>query len=480
MKLDHKQCYQALLSKDRKFDGRLFVGVSSTGIYCRPICTVRPPKPENCTFYPSAAAAEQAGFRPCLRCRPELAPGFSSLEAGDQYIQAAIRLIECEFMSNHNCAQLAEKLGITDRHLRRIFAEQLGVSPLTYYRSYRLLQAKRLLTDTDLPVSDVALIAEFGSLRHFNEEFRSAYHLTPNQLRRQPVKNDEALHFRLTYRPPYDWAWMLSYLKKSCVSGMEEIEQNTYRRTLSICHDYFVIDGWFSVSPCPNSAEVKVAMAPTLMKVVPQVLWKIRHLFDLDAQPEIINQQLGSLATTFPGTRLPGCIDPFEFIIRAILEQQVTAVAAATITGRLVQRFGRPILSPYPSLTHVFPIPDILVRQTENELCPLGLTRRRAQAIQRLAEHVLSGNLLMNDITDIERSMSVLTTLPGIGEWTASYIAMRAWQWPDAFLPTDYIVRQRFPGKTSRFIADYAERWRPWRSYAVYHLWRGVTPEEDN
>ena len=472
--------YQALLSRDRKFDGRFFVGVSSTGIYCRPVCRVRPPKADHCTFYPSAAAAELAGYRPCLKCRPELAPGLSPIDASSRYTQVAAQLISDGYLGEHNCDELAARLGITGRHLRRIFAEQFGASPIAYAQSQRLLDAKRLLTETDLPLGEVALAAGFGSLRRFNELFRQHYRLTPGDLRRsrQPTQSAEGLSFRLAYRPPYDWEWMLNFLHLRSAAGMERVANGAYLRTLSLTQGGVHFHGWLRVTPEPAHDRVRVDIAPSLARVVPQVLRRVRTLFDLDAQPQAIAAALGPLAAERPGLHLPGCVDTFEFAVRAVLEQQISSKAAATLTTRLAALCGDTVETPDAGVNRLFPDAATLASQSQEQLRAAGLTTRRADCVLNLARAAANGEIELDNIIDVDRGITALTALPGIGLWTATYIAMRAWSWPDAFLPTDLVVRQRFPGLTPARISAYAERWRPWRAYALLHLWHGAAPTD--
>lgn len=485
MKNQQQALYQALSARDRKFDGRFFVGVSSTGIYCRPVCSARTPKIENCTFYPSAAAAELAGFRPCLKCRPELAPGLALIDLGNRYAQVAVQLIEQGYLSEHSCEQLAARLGISDRHLRRIFADQFGASPIDYAQSHRLLQAKRLLADTDMPLSEVAFAAGFGSLRRFNELFKARYRLIPSALRSSSGRNERTvasgLVFHLGYRPPYDWPRMLSFLQTRAVSGVEKVEGQQYLRAIAITQGGIDYHGWVSVQPEESHNRVRVEIAPALSRVTTEVLRRIRQLFDLDAAPDLIVQALGQLAADAPGLRLPGCVNGFEQATRAVLGQLVSVKMAATFAGCMAERWGTPLEQPYAGITHVFPNAEQVARLQPEELRPLGVQLKRAAALIAIARAVTEGRLQLENVLDIEQGIKALTALPGIGSWTACYIAMRAWSWPDVFLTGDYLIKQRFPGMTPRQIENYAECWRPWRSYATLHLWhnQGWVPSTD-
>ncbi|CAI1528205.1 DNA-3-methyladenine glycosylase 2 [Serratia fonticola] len=475
MKNQQQALYSALSARDRKFDGRFFVGVSSTGIYCRPVCSARTPKIENCTFYPSAAAAELAGFRPCLKCRPELAPGLALIDLGNRYAQVAVQLIEQGYLSEHSCEQLATRLGISDRHLRRIFAEQFGASPIDYAQSHRLLQAKRLLADTDLPLSEVAFAAGFGSLRRFNELFKARYRLIPSVLRSTAGRSERAatsgLVFHLGYRPPYDWPRMLGFLQTRAVSGVESVVGQQYCRSIAVEQGGVEYCGWVSVQPEEARNRVRVEIAPSLSRVTTEVLRRIRQLFDLDAAPDRICEALGALAADAPGLRLPGCVSSFEQATRAVLGQLVSVKMAATFAGRMAQRWGTVLEQPYGDITHVFPQAARIAQLQPEDLRPLGVQLKRAAALIEIAHRVTEGRLQLDNVLDIEQGIKELTALPGIGSWTASYIAMRAWSWPDVFLAGDYLIKQRFPGMTPRQIERYAERWRPWRSYATLHLW---------
>ncbi|MES2353699.1 MAG: DNA-3-methyladenine glycosylase 2 [Pseudomonadota bacterium] len=474
--------YAALLSRDRKFDGRFFVGVSSTKIYCRPICTVRTPKLENCSFYPSAVAAELNGYRPCLKCRPELAPGLSPIDASGRYVQVAVKLIESGFLSDHSCEELAARLGISDRHLRRTFAEQFGASPIEFAQSQRLLQAKRLLTDTDISLAEIALAAGFGSLRRFNELFREHYRLTPSDLRSQRRSGKaiapSSLTLRLAYRPSYDWDWMLDFLRIRAVDGIEKIIDNTYIRTLCVTQSGIAHLGWIRITPMPNKSQISVEISASLLRVVPEVLLRVRRLFDLDAMPEQIAAALGSLSAVRPGLRLPGSVSGFEFAVRAILEQQISTKAAATLASRFTERFGVSIETPFEGIRYIFPDAASIATLSIEALRSIGMTAKRAVSIQSLSALTAEGKLDLDYVVDIDRGIETLTELPGIGLWTATYIAMRAWSWADAFLHTDYVIRQRFPMLSPKQIQKLAERWRPWRSYAVFHLWHGVSEDQ--
>ena len=473
-RLDPDHCYQALRTHDRRFDGRFFVAVSSTGIYCRPVCPARTPKQANCQFFRHAAAAEQAGFRPCLRCRPELAPGLSTLEMPDQLLLHACRWINAGFLNKHNLQQLAERLGISDRHLRRLFQQHYGVSPLQYVQSQRLLQAKQLLTDTYLPMSDVAAMSGFGSTRRFNSLFQQHYRLTPSQLRtessmEQPGK--KPLQLYLSYRPPCDWQTLLNFLAQRSIAGVEVINDSGYRRTLHWTGPDGPLYGWLHAEPEPDRHRVKLTLSDNLSPVLPDIQRQVRQLFDMDCDPEPIQQQLGPLAAAHPGLRLPSCFDGFEMSVRAILGQQVTVKAAHTLAGRIAQAFGHPIETPWPELTTCFPQAKRIAQLKPEQLAELGIIRQRASAIIALAQALVDGSINLTSLAPVDETLKDLQALPGIGPWTAQYIGMRALAWPDAFPDSDLGVMKAVGSRKRKEILTHAEAWRPWRAYAVMHLW---------
>jgi AraC family transcriptional regulator of adaptative response / DNA-3-methyladenine glycosylase II len=473
--LDTQHCYRALQSRDTRFDGKFFVGVSSTGIYCRPVCTAKTPMRPHCTFFPSAAAAEHAGYRPCLRCRPELAPGNACVDAPRRIAHAAASLIEDGFLEETDLEGLAARLGVTDRHLRRVFQAEFGVAPVGYAQTQRLLLAKRLLTDTAMSVTDIAMASGFGSIRRFNTLFRDRYRMQPSRLRRDsgggaPAVNPP-MRFELAYRPPLAWDLMLAFLADRAIAGVESVDGGEYRRTAAIGHGGKVHRGWISVHPSPKKATLRVALSPELATVVPPVLARIKRLFDLACDPHVVAAQLKPLADARPGLRMPGAFDGFEMAVRAILGQQVTVKAATTLSGRIARAFGEPIATPWPALTHTFPAAHTLAARTVDDIARHGITGARARSILALASEIDSGTLELAPGVDVDAAMSRLRAIPGIGEWTAQYLAMRALAWPDAFPHTDLGVMKALGEKSAAKVLAHAERWRPWRAYAVIHLW---------
>lgn len=476
-------CYEAFKSKDTRFDGRLFAGVSSTGIYCRPVCRAKLPKFENMTFFATAAEAEQAGYRPCLLCRPELAPGNSLVDASSVLARKAARLLEENCGNGQSLEYLAEKLGCTGRHLRRVFMEEYHVSPVRYLQTCRLLLAKNLLTDTDLTVLEVAMAAGFGSLRRLNDLFQKEYKLSPTALRKKAAngkKQQGEITVGLGYRPPYRWEEMLDFLTARAIPGVEQIEKGTYLRTVRLTDKRGTpCSGWIRVAHSPQKNRLDVTLSDTLIPVLSQVLARIRRLFDLYCDPDVIYETLQSMNELRPclcmlGRRLPGCFEPFEMAVRAILGQQITVKAASTLAGRIVEEMGEPVDTGVEGLTHTFPtVEDIadLGEGIQERLGVLGVISARSSCILTLANALLKGEIVLDQSADPEQEMKKLCAIRGIGSWTAQYIAMRTMGWPDAFLETDIGVKHALPGLTPKEMLAMAEQWRPWRSYAVINLW---------
>lgn len=476
MELHTDICYRAMIARDARFDGRFVVAVSSTRIYCRPICTVKRPKRENCKFYPSAAAAESAGYRPCLRCRPELAPGNSSVDAVQRIAQRAARLIEDGTLDSSDVETIANRLGITDRHLRRVFQTEFGVSPVAFLQTQRLLLAKRLLTDTALPVTEIAFASGFGSLRRFNALFKERYRLTPISLRKaaRPPALSEVLTFELSFRPPYDWKGMLAFLGARAVAGVEATNGSTYRRTVRLTHSGETQTGWFEVTLAKRRPALHVRASISLAKRLPAMLGRVKDLLDLSCNPTEITQALGELSVNNPGVRVPGAFDGFEIAVRAILGQQVSVAAARTLAGRFARKFGEAIETPFESLNTAFPTPTEIADVKLTSMIKCGVTSARGSTLLRLARVMSEGGLDLTPGADIEATLDKLRALPGIGEWTAQYIAMRALAWPDAFPHSDLGILKAMKLNDPKDALAAAENWRPWRAYAVMHLWRSL------
>ncbi|MBL8324840.1 MAG: DNA-3-methyladenine glycosylase 2 family protein [Rubrivivax sp.] len=512
--------YAAVKARDARFDGRFFVGVTSTGVYCRPVCRVRTPLMRNCRFFGNAASAEQAGFRPCLRCRPELAPGLAFADSSRSLAQAAARLLTQAVLEGQELKlpALAARLGVTDRHLRRIFAAEHGVSPLDFVTTQRLLHAKQLLTDTELPVTQVALASGFASVRRFNAAFAERYRLSPSSLRRDraPVTRRSALPtgtaqpapaaappprartapahalpanevaptgptVRLGYRPPYDIAGVLRFLARRALPGLEHVDEArlTAARTLGWNHGGRRLGGWCVARFVPARHEVEVEVSPGLVPVLGAVLQRLRQGLDLDADPALIDPVLAAVpGPAVPGVRVPGAMCGFESAVRVVLGQQVTVAAARTLSARLVQALGEPLEGAAHGLSRLFPTPRAVARASAEDIGRLGIVRQRVRALQALATEVAAGRLRLEATAPLQDTLAQLRALPGFGEWTVQLIALRALGWPDAFPATDIGVldalRPRFGRRDAKAAEAASDAWRPWRGYAVMKLWRSL------
>ena len=478
-------CYLALKARDARFDGSFFTGVTSTGIYCRPVCRVRTPRRENCRFFAHAAQAEGAGFRPCLRCRPELAPQalrWSLQDASAVLAQQAARLLdepEAWGGEAQSVERLAQRLGISDRHLRRIFEMQLGVSPLQYLQTRRLLSAKQLLADTPLPITQIALLSGFGSVRRFNAAFTAHYGLSPSGLRREGTRREAASEVRLGYRPPYDVDAMLAFFRTRAIEGVESIGERHLSRTIAIDAAGQRHAGWMTASFDEEHCQVVLRVSDTLHGVLPLLIRRVRAAFDLDADPQAINARLHGSFPRGDGLRVPGTLSGYELAVRAVLGQQITVAAARTLAQRLVHRFGTPVATPDPSLHHLFPAPEILAAAEGDALGQIGIVRQRQAAIVAIARAVAEGRIALHPGADVHATTTALKELPGIGDWTAQYIAMRALRWPDAFPAGDVALHKAMGVQQMRQPAREAEAasqaWKPWRSYAVIRAWSALS-----
>jgi len=474
-------CDRARRTKDARFDGLFFTAVSSTGIYCRPVCPAPTPKRENVRYYANAAAAEAAGFRPCLRCRPELAPGNEQWQRGDHVVARALKLIEAGALAEQSLDELALRVGIGARQLRRLFVERIGAPPISVHTTRRLLFAKQLLTETALPVTEVALASGFRSLRRFNAAFAQANRIPPRELRRHPrAAAGAALVLRLGYRPPYAFDALLAFLRTRALPGVEQVDAHSYARVFGPAN----APGWLRLSAWPGGEH-----ALQLQLHCPQptqllgVVTTLRRMFDLDANPQAIadtfrhDAVLGPLVARHPGLRLPGGWDGFEIAVRAILGQQISVAAARTLATRIVQRWGEPLpAAPLPGLERLFPTPAALAQA---DLREIGLTTTRAATISAMAQALLDGRVDFSAEQSLETFVARWVALPGIGAWTAHYIAMRALGDPDAFPAADLILRREAAADTTplstKALTERADAWRPWRAYAVIHLWRGAS-----
>lgn len=493
--LDDDALYRALSTRDARFDGRFFTGVTSTGIYCRPICRVRTPRQDNCRFFAHAAQAEQAGFRPCLRCRPELAPRdrhWSTQDAGDILLRQALAWLDAP--ADHDAgavpgralAQLSARLGVSDRHVRRLFEARLGVSPLQYLMTRRLLSAKQLLADTRLPVAEVALAAGFASVRRFNAAVQTRYGMNPTQLRRggeaAPGGPPGAGEVRLSWRPPLHAAALMTFFADRALTGMEQVDSAALRlrRTLRLSARGQTHTGWLQVTLEPGADRLRLQVSEGLVPALPQVIARVRAVFDLDADPQAIDRVLHEDFPGGDGLRVPGAFEGFELAVRAVLGQQVTVGAARTVAARLVQRLGEPVETGVPGLDRLFPPAQAIAGARPALLGELGIVRQRQAALQALARAILDGSLTLDDSADPEQGIRRLQDLPGIGPWTAHYIAMRALRWPDAWPAGDIALHHALglsaPGSPAarKEAQRLAQRWQPWRSYALIRAWAGT------
>jgi AraC family transcriptional regulator of adaptative response / DNA-3-methyladenine glycosylase II len=473
--------YNALTSRDPRFDGVFFVGVTSTGIYCRPICTVKAPKRQNCLFFESAEAAEKASFRPCLRCRPELAPGNAPVDNAHRIAHLIIhRMNEGLADDGANLEEIAAQFGVSSRQLRRIVQKELGVSPIELMQTRRLLLAKQLLTETKLPVTEIAFASGFSSLRRFNDAFGSHYRMPPTRLRKEAAQHGTEIDaadtatLQLGYRPPYDWEGTLNFLRVRAIRDVEMVTADSYLRTVRLGKH----SGWIKVSRAAEKHALVVEFTYSLTPVLPALLGRLRNLFDLAARPDLIAAHLGKdkllkkSVLKNPGLRVPGAFDGFEMAIRAILGQQITVKAATTIACRYAEAFGEEIETPFPELSRLSPRASEVARAGLDDVARLGIVRARSASIIAMARAFHSGALSLEPGAHPEAVIRQLTELPGIGQWTAHYIAMRALRWPDAFPKEDIAVRNNLGGVSAKQAEEMSQAWRPWRSYAVLHVWR--------
>jgi AraC family transcriptional regulator of adaptative response / DNA-3-methyladenine glycosylase II len=475
MDIESESCYRALAARDVRFDGLFFVGVTTTGIYCRPVCTARTPRRDRCRFFPSAAAAERDAFRPCLRCRPELAPGSAPVDAAGRIARTVAERIEAGALDDETTLeQLAKELGLGSRQVRRIVRRELGVSPVELAQTHRLLLAKQLLTETQLPVVEVAFASGFGSLRRFNTLFRSHYQLPPSRLRRSTTAvADASVNLSLAYRPPLAWQAMLRFLSARAMAGVECVTDRTYARTVALRQH----QGWFCAEPVKGRAVLALEISTSLVPVLGVVLMAIKNLFDLHARPDAIDSHLagdGPLAATVrrtPGLRVPGAFSGFELALRAVLGQQVSVHAATTLAGRVVAAFGEPIATPIAGLSKLSPTAERIAGASQSEIARLGINGARAECLRSLAIVVAEGKLRLEPALSPDVAVTGLLEVRGIGQWTAQYIAMRALRWPDAFPHGDLGLRKALGLRTTCQVLEASQAWRPWRAYAAMHLW---------
>ncbi|MGL6161820.1 AlkA N-terminal domain-containing protein [Microbulbifer sp.] len=486
MQLDHSICSSARLARDRRFDGRFFTAVKTTRIFCRPICPARPPLERNVTYYATAAEAANAGYRPCLRCRPDAAPGSPAWGLVSTTVQRALRLMRSE-REAQSIETLADRLGVSGRYLRQLFAEHLGVSPLAVWQAERALFAFGLLRDTGLPISRIAYESGFNSLRRFNGVFKQIYRRTPSEVRRDSVEGESGAvaasgtRFYLHYRPPFHWRELLAFFRARALAGVEQVEGDVYRRSFALDG----VRGVLRVRDQGSKNRLVVEVSGEGGAALYLLNQRLRRLFDLDADTAEIATQLAAdpllareIART-PGVRLPGAWDPFEYALRAILGQQISVAAATTIAGRVVARYGESFVGDSGEEHRLFPTPEQL---TDADFDGLGLTRARAQTLREFVAATLDGRVNFAE-TELADWCARVTALPGIGDWTAQYIAMRGLSMPDAFPASDLGILQALgengeKAKPKQALAR-AENWRPWRAYAALLLWQSLKTGED-
>lgn len=487
MEKSHDYYYQIIVSQDARFDGIFFTAVKTTGIYCRPICKVPAPKQENCSFYVTAAQAESHGYRPCLRCRPELAPAYSESGQGHALMSAMVHWLEDTNYEPGSVGKMAQVMGITPRHVLRVFKDQLGISPSAYIQSKRLLRAKALLTDTQIKVSEIGPMVGFNSPAQFYACLKRHYKLSPSQMRGKTMEG-RGIKVVLTYRPPYAWSEMMAFYRFRAIPGLEVVTQeDIYRRALSI-EGY---NGWIQVKAMPEKNGLELTISDSLERVVLHVIRKVRLAFDLDAC-------LKHLPKVLPeGIRLPGCFDVFEMSLRAILGQQITVKAGRTLGQRMVALLGEPLESPWHEVAYTFPNPQAILElkaPIEQVLYPLGIIKTRARAIEAVAQAIASNYISLKPYDDPQVQRQRLLSLKGIGPWTADYLLMRGMHWPDAFPMMDTgivhgllgILSPKKVGE-SKYQRDkrikeealaYAKDFEPWRSYLTIALWQGWRAKE--
>jgi len=472
MELDWKICSRARLSRDPRFDGKFFIGVLGSRVYCRSICPAPTAKEKNCRYFPTAAAAAEAGFRPCLRCRPECSPGTPAWVGTPNTVSRALRLIS-ESGLDSGVEGLAERLGVGARHLRRLFIQHLGATPSAVAQTRRLHFAKKLVDDTRLPMSDIALAAGFGCVRRFNAAIRKVYNRTPTQIRKLAPQAgtlpENQYFFRLRFRPPYSWAGMLAFLAPRATPGVEIVQSETYRRSISLPGS----QGYFEVSLEPGAESLAVRVQFDDPRALFFIIERVRTMFDVNADWIAIAKTLGEdpmLASCIrknPGLRVPGCWNGFELAVRAILGQQITVKGATALAGRIAEKFGKRSTA-NNGLTHFFPEPAVLA---DGNLASIGMPKARIETIRSLARAVCDGKIKFEGIVDTDAFLARLSEIPGIGQWTAQYVAMRALGEPDAFPTGDLGLLRSLGLSAARELKDRAEAWRPWRAYAAMCLW---------
>ena len=489
--LDAEICTRALGARDARFDGLFFVGITSTGVYCRPVCPARVSYPDRRRFFESPAAAESAGFRPCLRCRPELAPGRALVDAVPRLAHVAAHRIAAGALNEQSIRQFAQDLGVSERHLRRALEREVGVSPLELAQTHRLLLAKRLLVDTPLSITRVAYASGFQSLRRFNSVFRERYRMSPTALRRghsgRAASASRSVHeeptspleLTLAYREPFAWRALLGVLRRNVLPGVEVVDARTYGRSVRLGDRTGMVvvrdDAPRVRRQAPPSLTAEIS--PSLVPAIMPLLARLRHLFDLDAEPTVIDAHLaqsglGPLVASLPGLRIPGAFDGFEVALALLVRSALEPEPALNVLRRLVTTFGEPLETGDAALTHIAPTPESMVDAGVSELSALGVPLTIAGAIVRIAHMTARGDLRLEPGSDVDAAQRALLSIDGVSGSVATAIVGRALQWPDAFPTSDRTLRRLVGVSSMRDLAARAEGWRPWRAYAAMHLLR--------
>jgi AraC family transcriptional regulator, regulatory protein of adaptative response / DNA-3-methyladenine glycosylase II len=473
MSLDLRVCSRARLARDARFDGKFFIGVLSTRIYCRPVCRSRTSQEKNVRYFLTAAAAAEAGFRPCLRCRPECSPRTPAWAGTQNTVSRALRLISETGLEDGGVEALAEHLGVGSRHLRRLFLRHLGATPSAVAQTRRLHFAKKLIDETTLPMTQVAFAAGFGSVRRFNAAICNVYHRTPTQIRsvaqRMTRQPEDHYLFHLNFRPPYDWKRMLEFLAVEATPGVEVVEGGYFRRSISLNEHR----GYFEVSLDASGNALKVRVQIGESRSLFLIIERVRAMFDVDADWATIARALGpdpalsDYVRSHPGLRVPGCWNGFEVATRAILRQQITTERAHDLAGRIVRSLGQPFC-PVNGLTHVFPTPEVLAGA---DLESIGLPQRQANAIRLLSRAVRDGQITFEKVVDSNALLTRLSEIPGIKEWTTQWVNVRVLRDPDAFPSADGDLSRVLALRSSSEFEKRSQAWRPWRAYATIYLW---------
>ncbi|HEX9144328.1 MAG TPA: AlkA N-terminal domain-containing protein [Candidatus Binatia bacterium] len=472
-----KDFYEAMLARDHRFDGKFFVAVKTTGVYCRPICPARP-KRENLEFFPDAASAELAGYRPCLRCRPECAPLSPAWRGKQAVVQRALKLIAKNELHHTSEERFAERLGVSARHLRRLFAAEMGRTPKQISDNNRLNFARKLIVETRVPIMTVARTAGFGSLRRFNDAFRKRFQRPPSKLRRAGSRRDikDGVELKLSFRPPYDWQTLIQFYRTHTIPGVERVVGNSFERVFRIENSL----GFFQVEPINGTAQLKLKVVTEDLRILFEVTSRVRRMFDLDSDPVLIagsfaqNPLLAKLCRRFPGLRLPGGWDPFETAICSILGQLVSAEQRCNLIGQLVRSYGEPIVHPRSGeQAYLFPGPDVLAH---SDLEKVGTTAARKEAIRAFSGRVLSGSISLSEAQEATAFRKALLETKGLGPWSAEYISLRAIGDTDAFPRTDLILKRALKLYPELDL----EALKPWRSYAAIYLWKAFAQRLSN